>query len=71
MGTTSPVAPGKAVEHRFPDPGTYAYSCYLHPGMNGAIVVGQAAAPAATSAAASPAVPAPARWQLVNGLWRR
>ena len=47
-GTTSPVAPGEAVEHPFPDAGTYAYTCYLHPGMNGAIVVGQTAPPAAT-----------------------
>ena len=59
-GTTSPVAPGEGAEHRFPDAGTYAYSCYLHPGMNGAIAVGQGAAPAATPAAPSPAAPGPA-----------
>lgn len=45
-GSGETVAPGKGVEHRFERPGTFAYSCYLHPGMNGAIVVGQAAAPA-------------------------
>ena len=50
-GATAPIAPGEAVEHRFPQAGTYAYSCYLHPGMNGAIVVGQAAAPPAAPAA--------------------
>lgn len=43
-GSGDTVAPGKAVEHRFAQPGTFAYSCYLHPGMNGAIVVGEAAA---------------------------
>jgi hypothetical protein len=38
------------VEHRFEQPGTFGYSCYLHPGMNGAIVVGQAAVRPATAA---------------------
>ena len=52
-GSTAAVAPGEGVEHRFKDPGTYAYSCYLHPGMNGAIVVGQAAAPATAPASAA------------------
>ncbi|MGH9009407.1 MAG: cupredoxin domain-containing protein [Acidimicrobiia bacterium] len=36
----------------------YAYSCYLHSGMNGTIVVGQAAATPVTAPA--PAAPAPA-----------
>jgi plastocyanin len=43
-GSGEVVAPGEVVEHRLALPGTFAYSCYLHPGMNGAIVVGQAAA---------------------------
>ena len=47
-GSGDTVAPGKEVEHRFERPGTFAYSCYLHPGMNGAIVVGPSAATAAT-----------------------
>ena len=34
------IPPGGSFEHRFPQAGTYAYSCYLHPGMNGAVVVG-------------------------------
>ncbi len=59
-GTTSPVAPGEGVEQRFPDPGTYAYSCYLHPGMNGAIAVGQAAPKPATATSASASAPSPA-----------
>jgi plastocyanin len=49
-GSGEAVAPGKAVEHRFEQPGTFGYSCYLHPGMNGAIVVGQAAVRPATAA---------------------
>jgi hypothetical protein len=52
-GTTAPLAAGEAAEHRFTQTGTYAYSCYLHPGMNGAIVVGQAAPPAPAALAAS------------------
>lgn len=55
-GSGEVVAPGDAVEHRFARPGTFAYSCYLHPGMNGAIVVGQAAAAPVTPTA--PAAPA-------------
>lgn len=60
-GSGEMVAPGKAVEHRFAQPGTFAYSCYLHPGMNGAIVVGEtgatpAAAPAPAALASSSTV---------------
>ena len=54
-GSSTPVAPGDGVEHRFLQAGTYAYSCYLHPGMNGAIVVGESAAPAAVAPAPTPA----------------
>ena len=54
-GSREDVAPGAAVAHRFEQPGTYAYSCYLHPGMNGAIVVGESAAPVSTPAAPGPA----------------
>lgn len=50
-GSGDVVTPGRDVEHRFDQPGTFAYSCYLHPGMNGAIVVGQAAATPATAPA--------------------
>ena len=50
-GSGEAVAPGKAVEHRFAQPGTFAYSCYLHPGMNGAIVVGEAGATPVTAPA--------------------
>ena len=52
-GSGEVVAPGKSVEHRFAQPGTYAYSCNLHPGMNGAVVVGQAAATPAPAALTS------------------
>ena len=39
-GSGTEILPGGSFEHRFPQSGTFAYSCYLHPGMNGAIVVG-------------------------------
>jgi plastocyanin len=53
-GSGEALPPGDAVKHRFAQPGTFAYSCYLHPGMNGAIVVGQvAAAPVAPPAPAA------------------
>ncbi len=34
------MAPGTSFASRFDQPGTYPYSCHLHPGMNGAVVVG-------------------------------
>src|SRR5688500_4968941 len=36
-GSGPEIPPGGSFEHRFPLAGTYAYSCYLHPGMNGAV----------------------------------
>jgi hypothetical protein len=51
-GSGEEILPGGTVEHRFPQSGIYAYSCHLHPGMNGAIVVG--GGDAATPDAASP-----------------
>jgi plastocyanin len=32
--------PGKSVSYRFTRPGIYPYFCYVHPGMVGAVVVG-------------------------------
>jgi plastocyanin len=32
--------PGKAVAYTFTEPGVYPYACTIHPGMSGAIVVG-------------------------------
>jgi plastocyanin len=45
-------AEGDAATLRFTEAGIYAFSCSLHPGMTGAVVVGDAAA-------AAPAAPAP------------
>ena len=55
-GSGQEVGPGGSVEYPFDRSGTYAYSCNLHPSMNGAVVVGEAAA-AAASAPAGPAEP--------------
>ena len=61
----SPLAPGASTTHRFDRPGTYPYTCILHIGMSGAVVVGDGrgsgrvveVAPA-TVLAAAPAQPA-------------
>jgi hypothetical protein len=34
------LGPDQAADQRFDRPGVYAYQCYLHPGMTGAVVVG-------------------------------
>ena len=59
-----PLAPGSLATHRFDRPGTYPYTCILHVGMSGAVVVGDGrgsgrvveVAPA-TVLAAAPAAP--------------
>jgi plastocyanin len=54
------LATGARFQHRFAEAGVYPFACTLHPGMNGAIVVGDAAAdaPAAAQLATS-AMPTP------------
>lgn len=39
-GGLDEIAPGGSYSHLFTDTGTYAYYCFLHPGMAGAVVVG-------------------------------
>lgn len=53
-GSGDQLATGQSVEHRFPEAGIYPYSCYLHPGMNGAVVVGDAAPAPVTVPAPTP-----------------
>jgi plastocyanin len=51
------VAPGAEFRQSFAVPGVYPFACTFHPGMNGAIVVGeaqQAAQPADLAAATQP-----------------
>lgn len=45
------VEAGASVSQTFADPGTYAYACTLHPGMVGAVVVGDGTGDAAELAA--------------------
>jgi plastocyanin len=42
-GQHEPLAQGRTAEHTFASTGIYPYQCSLHPGMAGAIVVGDAA----------------------------
>jgi plastocyanin len=53
-GLAGEIAPGRTAEHQFLHRGTYPYSCYLHPGMNGVVLVGDPA-PAALAASSAPA----------------
>ena len=49
IGGHDQLTTGEQVSHRFDEPGTYPYHCILHPGMVGAVVVGDGV-PAAGSA---------------------
>jgi plastocyanin len=53
----TPIAPARSVEHTFAAAGVYPYSCMIHPGMTGAIVVGDGGV-AAVGAVTPPAVDA-------------
>ena len=53
------VQPGSSFAERFAAPGIYPYTCYLHPGMSGVVIVGGIAAngaerPAGANGAAAP-----------------
>jgi plastocyanin len=39
-GSYDEISVGKSTSHTFGKPGTYPYYCYIHPGMVGAVVVG-------------------------------
>jgi plastocyanin len=54
-GTDDTLQPGDEISHRFDGPGVFPFSCPLHPGMVGAIVVG-----GADAAGAAPGAPASA-----------
>jgi plastocyanin len=45
-GNYAEVAGGGTVSYTFDQPGTYPYYCFVHPGMTGAIVVGDGRGPA-------------------------
>lgn len=58
VAAESPINPGVGVTHTFDKAGVYTYMCYLHPGMAGVIVVGDAPF-AGTTMAPLPITPAP------------
>jgi plastocyanin len=47
-GESKDLAGGETMSYRFDTPGIYPYTCYIHPGMNGAVVVGDGAPPQGT-----------------------
>jgi plastocyanin len=47
-GSGDALAPGKSVSYRFQKAGIYVYACLFHPGMVGAVVVGNGGVPAAS-----------------------
>ena len=48
------LAPGKAISYRFDEEGVFPYMCIMHPGMGGAIVVGDGEGDATAQAAVPP-----------------
>jgi plastocyanin len=53
-GHPDDLAQGDSFTKTFDSPGVYPYACWYHPGMVGAVVVGDASASATTSGAADP-----------------
>ena len=71
-GSIDKIHAGESFTHAFKEPGVYPYSCILHYGMVGAVVVGDDAPEAATAVAGPEPPPAPrasgsslAAWLLV------
>ena len=53
-GDETPIAEGESVQHVFDENGIYVYTCLLHPGMAGAIVVGDGSGNGPSAAAPRP-----------------
>lgn len=49
--------PGKSVTYRFHNAGVYPYFCYVHPGMVGAVVVGDGGKAATTESSGTGVIP--------------
>jgi plastocyanin len=47
-GRFDEMGKGDRLTVRFDDPGVYAYTCFLHAGMNGAVIVGDVKTPSST-----------------------
>src|SRR5689334_22054400 len=55
-GSGSDLLEGDAISYRFSQTGVYPYACIIHPGMVGAVVVGDAGSPSAVAGLAAPAL---------------
>jgi plastocyanin len=51
-GTNGNLRPGRSFSYRFSAAGVYPYTCIIHPGMVGAVVVGRPSAPSNAGGAA-------------------
>ncbi|HYU58450.1 MAG TPA: hypothetical protein VEO00_10430, partial [Actinomycetota bacterium] len=62
-GTSGDLKRGDSASFAFPDEGIFPYACMYHPGMVGAVVVGDGIGTSAAAApvVANPSPPAPAR----------
>ena len=58
-GSGDSLGQGNSISYRFTAPGVYPYSCIIHPGMVGAVVVGDAGSPTAVGLAVPAAVAPP------------
>jgi hypothetical protein len=47
-GAGTQLASGDSTSHRFDEEGAFPYTCNLHPGMNGVVLVGDTEAPLTT-----------------------
>ncbi len=56
-GSYDPIAQGRSVTYRFGTPGIFPYFCLLHPGMVGAVVVGNGGKPSTTESSTTGVVP--------------
>jgi plastocyanin len=66
-GSEANLTESAVLSQRFTKPGVYPYSCILHPGMVGAIVVGDAGSPTAVQGLVLPAPVLQASSQPANG----
>ena len=53
-GSNRNLGPGASITYRFSRAGVYPYTCIIHPGMVGAVVVGDPAKPTTTTETAAP-----------------
>jgi plastocyanin len=57
-GSMNTLVPGRSISFRFQASGVYPYGCLLHPGMVGAVVVGDGTSSKTTTQAVVPVLPA-------------